>query len=486
MTDLLAHEVSIADFNRRVAGEAGRGARLMMLFVEPDSDGPRLVAHLAVRGGGLLRLEVSLGERETSYPALTPRVPAAHWYEREIHDLHGIEPEGHPRLEPLVRHQNGWERNGADGEPEHRGHKRLAGSGVFLIPYGPVRSGVFESVQYLVQTSGEDVAYCAQRLFFKRRGAERRIVEVPLEQAVLVAERVSGTSSVAHALACSQALEALAETPAPPRATAIRSLLAELERLYNHNEAMVRECEDASLSVAQASFAALKEQLHRLMWMLTGNRFGRGAIVPGGVAVDLDAAMLGALGDRLAQWRSVFRADLAALRKTDSFLDRIVSAGPLSLEDARDFGCVGPVARGSGVDLDARRDLPYAAYGATDFKVPVERDGDAMARMDVRFAEIESSLAIIDQLRRGMSGGETRVTLGPLRREHALGWAESARGETLYHLRAADDRRLAFCKLRAASFANFGIFNRVFDGQVLTDFGFIEHSLGLSPAGCDA
>ena len=482
MTDVLAHEVSISDFNRRVAGEVGRGARLMMLLVEPDGDGPRLVAHLAVRGGGLLRLEVSLGER-ASYPALTPNVPAAHWYEREIHDLHAIEPEGHPRLEPLVRH---WDRTPLNGEPEHRGYKRLAGSGVFLIPYGPVRSGVFESVQYLVQTSGEDVAYCAQRLFFKRRGAERRIVEVPLERAVLVAERVSGTSSVAHALACSQALEALAETPAPRRAAAVRSVLAELERLYNHTEAIVRECEDASLSVAQASFAALKEQLHRLMWTLTGNRFGRGAVVPGGVAVDLDAGMLAALGDRLSQWRSVFRGDLAALRKTDSFLDRIVSAGPLSLNDARDFGCVGPVARGSGVDLDARRDLPYAAYGATDFAVAVERDGDAMARMDVRFAEIESSLTIIDQLRRSMPSGPTRVALGPLRREHAVGWAESARGETLYHLRAADERRLAFCKLRAASFANFGIFNRVFDGQVLTDFGFIEHSLGLSPAGCDA
>ena len=90
---------------------------------------------------------------------------------------------------------------------------------MFVIPDGPVRSGVFEAAQFLVQTGGEDVAYCAQRLFFKRRGAERRLCEVPLELAVLVAERVSGTSSIAHALAFSHAVEALAQTevPKPPR-----------------------------------------------------------------------------------------------------------------------------------------------------------------------------------------------------------------------------------------------------------------------------
>ena len=96
--------------------------------------------------------------------------------------------------------------------------ERLGGAGVFVIPYGPVRSGVFEAAQFLIQTGGEDVAYCAQRLFFKRRGAERRISEVPLNLAVLVAERVSGTSSVAHALAFCHAVESLAETEVPPRA----------------------------------------------------------------------------------------------------------------------------------------------------------------------------------------------------------------------------------------------------------------------------
>jgi formate hydrogenlyase subunit 5 len=460
------------------------GGRLMMLFASGD-------------GNRELRAIVRADERVTvvrarveanAYPAVTPGVPAAHWFEREIHDLFGLVPEGHPRLEPLVRHapEEGEVRlpEEEDERLGHRGAERLAGPGVFVIPYGPVRSGVFETAQFLVQTGGEDVAYCAQRLFFKRRGAERRICEVPLDHAVLVAERVSGTSSVAHALAFSHAVESLAETEVPPRAQAIRRIMAELERLYNHLEATVRECEDASLSVAQAQFAVLKERLHRLAGAVAGNRYLRGAVMPGGSRIDLDPAAIDLINSTLAGWEREWRRVLSILLRTDSFLDRLVSTGPLSARDALDFGCVGPVARGSGVDIDTRRDLPYDGYSS--FEVARHSDGDAMARMEVRFREVESSLELIREAVGSLAAGPVRNAPGPFTRETALGASESARGETLYWLEARDGRTVSFCKLRAASFVNFGVFNRLFDAQVLTDFSFIEHSLGLSPAGCDA
>jgi len=468
------------------------GGRLMMLYaindaVPPAPRAPRRELSALVRtADGLTRLRAPMQGRV--YPAVTPRVAAAHWFEREIHDLFGIVPEGHPRLEPLVRHAPEEAEVNLPGEQdvrlEHRGAERLAGPGVFVIPYGPVRSGVFETAQFLIQTGGEDVAYCAQRLFFKRRGAERRICEVPLEQAVLVAERVSGTSSVAHALAFSHAVESLAGTEVPPRGAAIRRILAELERLYNHLEATVRECEDASLSVGQAQFAALKERLHRLAGAVVGNRYLRGAVVPGGTRIDFDAGAVDLIGSTVADWARDFDRVLEILLRTDSFLDRLVSTGPLSERDAREFACVGPVARGSGVDVDTRRDLPYDGYPA--FEIARHSDGDAMARMEVRFREVGTSLELIREALVSLQPGPTRTDLGPLAQDSALGAAESARGETLYWLEPADAHTLRFCKLRAASFVNFGVFNRVFDSQVLTDFSFIEHSLGLSPAGCDA
>ncbi|HUA03222.1 MAG TPA: NADH-quinone oxidoreductase subunit C [Solirubrobacteraceae bacterium] len=465
------------------------GGRLMMLFASASADGGHdLCAFVRAHDahGGVIRLRAPVPG--STYPSVTPCVPAAHWFEREVHDLHGITPEGHPRLEPLVNHapDEGEVKlfQEDDAGVTHRGAERLAGPGVFVIPYGPVRSGVFESAQFLVQTGGEDVAYCAQRLFFKRRGAERRICEVPLELAVLVAERVSGTSTVAHALAFSHAVESLADTEVPPRAQAIRRVLAELERLYNHLEATVRECEDASLAVAQAQFAALKERLHRIAAAVAGNRYLRGTVVPGGTRIDLDAAAVGLIAATMSEWEREWGRVLALLLRTDSFLDRLVSTGPLSEEDARDFACVGPVARASGIDLDTRRDLPYDGYPA--LAVGHHTDGDAMARMEVRFQEVGSAVELIREAVGSLAPGPTHVAIGPLVHEAALGAAESARGETLYWLEADGSESLSQCKLRAASFVNFGAFNRVFDAQVLTDFSFIEHSLGLSPAGCDA
>jgi formate hydrogenlyase subunit 5 len=462
------------------------GGRLMMLFASPSGGATPELSAIVRAGESVLQVRSSVGA--DGYPAVTRRVPAAHWFEREIHDLWQVVPQGHPRLEPLVLHgpePSELEMPAEDEfRREHRGAERLSGPGVFVIPYGPVRSGVFEASQFLVQTGGEDVAYCAQRLFFKRRGAERRICEVPLELAVLVAERVSGTSSVAHALAFSHAIETLAQTEVPVRAQAIRRVLAELERLYNHLEACVRECEDASLAVAQAQFAALKERLHRLAASLVGNRYLRGAVVPGGTRVELDNATVALILMTLKSWEEDWRKVLAILLQTDSFLDRLVSAGPLSTEDARDFGCVGPVARGSAVDLDTRRDLPYDGYQQVE--VARHSDGDAMARMEVRFNEVDSSLELIRAAIGALAPGPHRVEIGPFKLDAALGAGESARGETLYWLEAGGTDRLRFCKLRAASFMNFGVFNRVFDSQVLTDFSFIEHSLALSPAGCDA
>lgn len=482
MIDVGSRHVDLPEFAASVRGLRGR---LMMLFVTARESSRELNAIVASDGSVTRLLAPVPGD---AYGAITPAVPAAHWFEREIRDVWGIVPEGHPRLEPLIVHgpeqsEIALPANG-NGRGEHRGAERLSGPGVFVFPYGPVRSGVFEAAQFLVQTGGEDVAYCAQRLFFKRRGAERRICEVPLELAVLVAERLSGTSSVAHALAFSHAVESMAMAEVPLRAQAIRRVLAELERLYNHLEVIVRECEDASLSVAQAQFAVLKERLHRVAAAVVGNRFLRGAIVPGGVRIDFGTGTVDLLGAALGDWKRDFTRTLSVLLRTDSFLDRLVSAGPLSQQDAADFGCVGPVARGSGVDLDTRRDLPYDGYGP--FAVARHTDGDAMARMEVRFAEIESSTTLIDQALRSLSPGPARAPVGDMVADTGLGAAESARGETLYWLEAAGSRSLRFCKARAASFMNYGIFNRVFDAQVLTDFSFIEHSLGLSPAGCDA
>ena len=174
------------------------------------------------------------------------------------------------------------------------------------------------------------------------------------------------------------------------------------------------------------------------------------------------------------------------LLRTDSFLDRLVSTGPLSEQDARDFACVGPVARGSGIDLDTRRDLPYDGYPTFEVATSRRRGCDG-AHGGALPGGADASLDLIREAVASLAPGPSAGACGLVHDARAPSARPSRRaGRRSTGSRPDGERSAGFCKLRAASFMNFGVFNRVFDSQVLTDFSFIEHSLGLSPAGCDA
>ena len=189
------------------------GDRFAGLFAtKPEGRPLVLSAHVAVKGegeagGGIDTLEAPLPPGAASYPALTPRLGAAFWYEREIHDRFGVIPEGHPRLAPLI---------GPGSAEDHALPRHVAGYGIFTIPHGPVRSGVMESIEYLVETPGEAIPHLNMRVFYKHRGVENRFAGMTAADGVLLAERAEGIASVAHALAFSHAVEAIAGCQ-PPR-----------------------------------------------------------------------------------------------------------------------------------------------------------------------------------------------------------------------------------------------------------------------------
>ncbi|MGH2345640.1 MAG: NADH-quinone oxidoreductase subunit C, partial [Chloroflexota bacterium] len=261
---------------------AAQGARLVTLFGDDLGDRLRISAVLA-RAGALMVLDADIDPADPRYPAITPLLPAAHWYERALRDLFGIVPEGHPWPEPLLLHEE-WAGDihplrasfARNTEPHPTGAvwspPTVEGEGVFQIPYGPVRSGVFESAQFLVWTAGEDILAMTPRMFYKHRGIEKLLVEAPLDQAVLVAEHASGVAAVAHSLAFCQAMERTLGIEAPPRAVHIRTICAELERLHNHLDSLMRQCETAALGVGQAQFGIVKERVLRLNAELVGNR----------------------------------------------------------------------------------------------------------------------------------------------------------------------------------------------------------------------
>ena len=160
----------------------------------------------------------------------------------------------------------------------------VAGPGLFTIPHGPVRSGVVESIEYLVETPGEDIPHLNMRLFYKHRGVEKRFEGMTIADGVLLAERTEGIASVAHTHGLLSGAGADGWRRGAVGRRAVRVVHAELERLACHLDVIVRLADGAGLAVATARFGWHKEQVLRLVGQLSGSRFGRGVAVPGGVS----------------------------------------------------------------------------------------------------------------------------------------------------------------------------------------------------------
>ncbi|MGA8246917.1 MAG: NADH-quinone oxidoreductase subunit C [Nocardioides sp.] len=429
------------------------------------------------------------------YRSLTPRIPGAFWYERALHDLSGVMPLGHPRLDPLLMPREEGSPAPMPGAPaeaaqadvrpvELPGPVDLMGRGMFTLPLGPVRSGVFESIELLIETPGEDIPHLNVRPHYKHRGVAKQFEGRSVRDAVLVAERVEGISTVAHAVAFCEAVERLSGVRVPAPAQALRVVHAELERVANHLDVTMRLADAAGLAVATSRFGWHKEAVLRLVSRLCGSRFGRGVVVPGGVT-RLPTVDHHALRGEVAKLGDLIRSDLAALQSSASFLDRIRGTGPLPSQTAARHGALGPIGRASDFATDVRRDRPYGGY-LTLAPVPIacEAAGDALARARVRWREIETSLALVGAAVNSLHSlprGASAVPVGPVTGV-GIGWAESAQGEVL-HVVDLEDGVVRRAFARSPSFHNLVLLHDVFAGDIFTDLPFIEASFGLGYAG---
>jgi formate hydrogenlyase subunit 5 len=477
---------------RRVVAHVAEGARFGGLFAIAESGETRL-RYVLAKDGSLLSEDVVLRVGSREFTTATPAIPAAAWYEREIHDLFGLVPKGHPRLDPLVLPLHSGLSRPQPGSGQPVGPvdldtrplpAHLQGEGVFTMPYGPVRSGVFESIEYLVETPGEDIPHLRTRVFHKHRGVEIRFEKMSTEDGVLMAERTEGVASVAHAMAYCQAVERIAEVEVTTEAGVVRVIHAELERIANHLDSTIRHTEAAGQAVAYSRLSLHKERIQRLRARLCGNRFARGVVVPGGVSGPLrlrSAELFRAIDDI----EGALRADLRLLLDTPSFVDRLRGTGVIPPSLAHSFGLLGPLGRASGQLEDVRFARPYAAYGQLGHQLlDTKGEGDALSRQRIRNEEISGSFHLIRQAIDRLTFQDTGVWTRPIGScsGESIGWAEAPQGEVLY-LVVVEQGRLVRVKPRSASFHNLGLFHAAFPNDILTDFAFIEASFGVSIAG---
>ncbi|WP_027796237.1 hydrogenase large subunit [Paraburkholderia acidipaludis] len=426
-------------------------------------------------------------------PSLAAICPLLGWHEREVMEMSGIPFSNHPEPERLV---TAFLPHGERGPLEPSGTQRrsiaatltapklpdVSGKHVQLLPFGPVRADVVESAQFIFYYLGEGILHYHPNLFLKHRGMEKQFEGVDGVTGALVAERVSGVDSVAHALAYAQAVEDATGCEVPGRARWFRLVAAELERIYNHLHYLGHLCHTTTLKVGEAQGKLLEEQAKQINARATGSRFLRGLIWPGGVRRELDVY---AIAEGLAALSPEVDRYVGLIERTTSHLDRLISTAPLSQQLAFDQGATGPVERASGVNRDLRRDHPYAAYAALPPTVAIAEAGDAYARMSVRIAELRASLALVDRaIGEGVPNGPLRADCVAAARTEGLGWAESPRGTVLYAVHFDAGCRLARVKIKAPSFANWRVFPSTVHDSNMMDYAINEASFGLTISGC--
>jgi formate hydrogenlyase subunit 5 len=425
--------------------------------------------------------------------------PSFDWHEREVEDLFGLHFEGHPRLGEFILHEDWPEgtspmRRDFDAtkrfqpkalEPKWEPPTIVTAPGAFAMPIGPVFADFAESAHFLLESVGEDVIRTIPRFFYKYRGVEKIAEGQPADRALLLAERFSGIAAFAHGLAFCEAVETICGVAPPPRALALRTVFAELERLRSHAATITGICNSTALAVATSQAAIIEERLLRLSCEMTGHRYLFGLVVPGGVACDLSATAGRHFASAIAEIAHELRNLLQMLRYSSSFLDRVEEVGIVSEDKTRSYGLVGPIARASGVARDMRKLFPYAAYGSIDFSVPVEQEGDGYARLRILFAEAEQSAAIIGGVLSALPQGPTRTDKVRLHAGAALVAVEAPLGAAFHWLRLDEDGKVIRYRVTPPSFTNWHGFHLAAENFAFQDFPIILASFGLSNAECD-
>jgi Ni,Fe-hydrogenase III large subunit/Ni,Fe-hydrogenase III component G len=450
-------------------------------------------------GGADLFVVVSslVPERDRAFPSLATRWYLASRFEREILDMFGLLPADHPDLRRLPMHQF-WPADFHpllkdarqptefvdDGTPYP--FRRVEGEGILEITVGPVHAGIIEPGHFRFSVEGETIINLESRLYFVHKGIEKLFESVPFARGVELAERISGDSSVAHALAFCQAIESLAEVTIPVRAAFLRVVLLELERLYNHIADVGAICTDTGFAFANAHAMRLREEVLRLNFRLTGHRLLRESIAPGGMRIDLTASQIRDTRATIASVLADFEEVVEIAINNTLLLDRLHGTGRLTDSTAREMQVVGLAARASGIDADARRDHPFAAYEHLQVRVPVFNSGDVWARMMVRVEEAHESFSLISRALDALTKGKVLEVVESLPAgARACGLVEGWRGPIWHWVTAGEEGSMSRVKVKDPSFANWPALNYAILKNIVPDFPLVNKSFNLSYAGND-
>jgi Ni,Fe-hydrogenase III large subunit len=438
------------------AARDGGAVELRAIFSSPD--GARVIA---------------CETPDRTVETIVDAIPAAAWDERQAHDLHDLRFSGHEPLRPLLDHR----------APLPAWAVPTVGHDTYQVAVGPVHAGVIESGHFRFHVVGERILHLDLRLFYKRRGLEAAAAGRPLTAAVAYAQRACAACAVTNTVAYAHACEAALGLEPDRDLRRIRTLLLELERVYNHLHDISAICAGVGFAAGTMAYATLKERSQRLNQHLTGHRFLFDTVRVATSDQVLDAAAVDRARGVLREIRDEHANTWRQLQFAVSLQERLGDVGVLDSTDAERLGAVGPAARAAGLRADARTDSPRLWYAGFHPVVPALPAGDVASRMTQRALELQQSFAILDELlARPLLPGRSRPVTDATK--IGIGRVESPRGASVCLIECSG-QDLRAMHLRTGSYANWPAVAHAVAGNLLPDFPLINKSFELCYACVD-
>lgn len=521
-------DVMRAELVERTAVLLDGGWRLALVAAHEDEDAFRVVYVFLRPVGQRHELSLTIPRGDAWLPTLAALSYPAGRFEREMHDLYGIRPEGHPLPRRLVRHGHwptGWHPMLRDAGPPPAFEPDLGsypfievqGDGVYEVPVGPIHAGLIEPGHFRFSVIGETILRLKARLWFLHRGVEKLFEGRAPAGGIELTERISGDTAVGHTLAYAMAVEDALGIDVDATVRIRRAMLLELERIHNHISDLGAIANDVGYGIAHSHTQRLRESLLRHNKMVTGHRLLRGSIGIGTTEF-AQAPDVGLIRSVAAE-----AAEISSLVLGHSVIvDRLSGTAVLPLEQAEHLGALGYVARASGLSRDARVEHPFHDQYA-GFTPVIETSGDVRARFLVRVRELSTSVALVADLaevterthRDGARGTGGPVESGnepeqgdPLRSADAaeahsgvaasgpqtarsesptagLGIVEAWRGTLCHRVELAKDGTISRVKIVDPSWFNWPAVPVALADTIVPDFPLVNKSFNLSYAGND-